>query len=253
MSTRICFALAAAMGASLSHAQNIPIANAGFEAPGIAACSFRGFVPATDVWSNLTGASAGPWRPGTCWDLNAPEGIQVAYSNGGSTRQILSTPAAPSTTYSLSAMIGTRNHPCCAPQAVRLELWAGTVNFGTLSLSASQVPPRGQWRRHTLVATTPPSLPAGANLEIRFFSGGTQADFDDFKLVQGGSTCPADLNGDDVVDDTDFVLFVVAYNLLDCADPAMPPGCPADINGDTFVDDADFVAFVAGYNELICP
>lgn len=65
--------------------------------------------------------------------------------------------------------------------------------------------------------------------------------------------CPADLNGDGFVDDGDFPIFVAAYNVLDCADTAMPAGCAADLNGDGFVDDADFVAFVVAYNELVCP
>jgi len=65
--------------------------------------------------------------------------------------------------------------------------------------------------------------------------------------------CPGDLNGDDQVDDGDFQIFVVAYNILDCADLAMPSGCPADLNGDGFVDDADFQGFVVAYNELVCP
>jgi len=55
------------------------------------------------------------------------------------------------------------------------------------------------------------------------------------------------------VDDGDFQIFVVAYNILDCADLAMPSGCPADLNGDGFVDDADFQGFVVAYNELVCP
>lgn len=58
---------------------------------------------------------------------------------------------------------------------------------------------------------------------------------------------------DGFVDDGDFPIFVAAYNILDCADPAMPAGCAADLNGDGFVDDADFVAFVVAYNELVCP
>ncbi len=65
--------------------------------------------------------------------------------------------------------------------------------------------------------------------------------------------CPADLSGDDVVDDSDFSIFIVAYDTLDCADPAMPAGCPADLNRDGVVDDSDFVIFVAAYNELLCP
>lgn len=65
--------------------------------------------------------------------------------------------------------------------------------------------------------------------------------------------CPGDLNGDGFVDDSDFVVFASAYNILDCADPSMPSGCPGDLNGDGYVDDADFVIFAGAYNELLCP
>ncbi|MFO0859745.1 MAG: hypothetical protein U0570_04250 [Phycisphaerales bacterium] len=65
--------------------------------------------------------------------------------------------------------------------------------------------------------------------------------------------CTADLNGDELVDDADFSSFVVAYNLLDCADPAMTAGCPSDLNSDGLVDDADFSVFIVAYNELVCP
>ncbi|MBX3380015.1 MAG: DNRLRE domain-containing protein [Phycisphaeraceae bacterium] len=65
--------------------------------------------------------------------------------------------------------------------------------------------------------------------------------------------CTGDLNQDDVVEDSDFVLFATSYNLLDCTDASIPTGCPADFNGDGFVDDSDFVVFVAAYNDLVCP
>lgn len=64
--------------------------------------------------------------------------------------------------------------------------------------------------------------------------------------------CPADLTEDTYVDDSDFVLFAAAYDLLVCDDPSMPPLCPADLTGDGFVDDADFVAFADAYNQLLC-
>lgn len=64
--------------------------------------------------------------------------------------------------------------------------------------------------------------------------------------------CPADFNNDTVVDDADFQIFVLAYNILDCNDPAMPAGCPADLNADAVVDDTDFQIFVVAYNELLC-
>jgi hypothetical protein len=70
--------------------------------------------------------------------------------------------------------------------------------------------------------------------------------------TQPPDPCPGDFNIDGFVDDADFVIFVNSYNILDCADPAMPEGCPGDMNGDGFVDDADFVDFVFAYNNLVC-
>lgn len=67
------------------------------------------------------------------------------------------------------------------------------------------------------------------------------------------SLCLADLNTDRVVDDTDFVFFAAAYNLLLCSDPAQPADCPADLDFDGLVTDKDFVLFAQAYQDLICP
>ncbi len=75
---------------------------------------------------------------------------------------------------------------------------------------------------------------------------------DDLQVVSLAK-CPCDVNFDRLVDDSDFVIFVGAYDTLDCADPSMPAGCPADFNSDGLVDDTDFVIFVGAYNELLCP
>jgi hypothetical protein len=92
------------------------------------------------------------------------------------------------------------------------------------------------------------------NDSLFYFVYATQ--FGTSKLVgsdAGFATCTGDLNNDGQVTDADFVLFVTAYNLLLCSDPAMPAGCAADLNRDTFVDDADFSIFVGAYDNLICP
>ncbi len=65
--------------------------------------------------------------------------------------------------------------------------------------------------------------------------------------------CRADLSCDHLVDDADFAIFAVAYDILDCADPEMAAGCPSDLNGDHLVDDADFSVFVLAYDALLCP
>ncbi|HEX8875670.1 MAG TPA: hypothetical protein VF777_02915 [Phycisphaerales bacterium] len=66
-------------------------------------------------------------------------------------------------------------------------------------------------------------------------------------------SCPADLNNDGLVDDADFSIFVVQYDVLDCADGGMPLGCSADLNSDLLVDDQDFSIFVVAYDALLCP
>ncbi|HEX8875703.1 MAG TPA: hypothetical protein VF777_03080 [Phycisphaerales bacterium] len=72
-------------------------------------------------------------------------------------------------------------------------------------------------------------------------------------VVTGFNTnCAANLVPDCGVDDLDFQVFAPAYNILDCADPAMPEGCPADLNEDGFVDDLDFQIFAVAYDGLIC-
>lgn len=72
-------------------------------------------------------------------------------------------------------------------------------------------------------------------------------------VVVTSTLCSADLDGDGYVDDSDFVAFAGAYDVLDCADPSMLGGCPADLNGDGYVDDSDFVAFAGAYDTFVCP
>ena len=61
--------------------------------------------------------------------------------------------------------------------------------------------------------------------------------------------CLADLTGDWVVDDADFVFFAAAYEAF-----TVPPAdAAADFNADGFVDDADFVIFAQAYEAFVCP
>lgn len=98
--------------------------------------------------------------------------------------------------------------------------------------------------------------PADYFLFVASYSARPDRRFGGVKVtVTGNATfigCPGDLNNDDQVDDADFQSFAAAYNLLVCADPAMPTGCPADLNADGFVDDIDFQIFATAYDALIC-
>lgn len=73
-----------------------------------------------------------------------------------------------------------------------------------------------------------------------------------FALSTEDDFCYADLNGDDLVDDTDFSRFAEQYSALACSDPSMPFNCSADLNFDGLVDDQDFQIFVVAYNTLLC-
>lgn len=59
--------------------------------------------------------------------------------------------------------------------------------------------------------------------------------------------CKADLDGSTLVDDSDFTIFLVAYDKELCGDK-----CIADLNKDGVVDDGDFTEFVIAYDVLLC-
>lgn len=68
--------------------------------------------------------------------------------------------------------------------------------------------------------------------------------------LHGRIRCAGDLNADSMVEDSDFLSFVLAYSDL------VSPGGPytgADLNGDSVTDDSDFQIFVRSYDALICP
>lgn len=65
--------------------------------------------------------------------------------------------------------------------------------------------------------------------------------------------CGEDLNSDGLVDDSDFVMFLPSYNIVECIDPSMSQGCPADFNIDGIVNDDDFLLFLKAYNDVACP
>jgi len=97
------------------------------------------------------------------------------------------------------------------------------------------------------------AITASASIESTGESNETGGTYSVGFLLGAVDPCPADLNGDHVVNDFDFLIFLPAYDILDCADPTMPQGCPADINEDGVVDDADFLIFLPAYDTLVCP
>lgn len=93
-----------------------------------------------------------------------------------------------------------------------------------------------------------PNHPTGnarVRVTVRDLDGNVGTDINDIDFTITGTPCPADMNLDGVVDDSDFVSFAAAYDeyttLL------------GDFNNDGFTDDADFVVFASAYDSLTCP
>jgi len=64
--------------------------------------------------------------------------------------------------------------------------------------------------------------------------------------------CVCDVTSDGFVDDSDFLVFVIQYDVLVCDSVEMRMSCVCDYNDDGYVDDGDFIRFVDAYNTLIC-
>lgn len=139
----------------------------------------------------------------------------------------------------------------------------GTLEIGSIPTTVTLVDARdndgaGQIQREALYTETLIVSPgsrlntAGFKIYCRTKSIGGTID-NPANIIALGSDCPTDLNADGLTDDADFVLFLAAYETLDCTDPAMPDGCASDFNSDGTVDDGDFGPFVTAYDALVCP
>ena len=121
------------------------------------------------------------------------------------------------------------------------------VGYGS-DVGVSAGDPTNQWFASSVAGVAPPTA-VTARLRLNFTqpnlgAGSARVDDVDFRPAP----CPADLNGDGFVDDSDFVDFALAYDAFVCAG-----ACPADLNNDGFVDDTDFVIFAHAYDDFSCP
>ncbi|MBX3390947.1 MAG: matrixin family metalloprotease [Phycisphaeraceae bacterium] len=125
--------------------------------------------------------------------------------------------------------------------------------------SAIDTDVNGGWRKRAFRFSSLPVTPTSMT-RLRFyvsdlFEGSiVEAALDDVKVVglrcDAVPSCIGDLNGNKVVGDADFGLFVEAYNQMLC--PAENQTCPADFDLNGFVDDADFSIFVGAYASMVC-
>jgi hypothetical protein len=121
---------------------------------------------------------------------------------------------------------------------------------GVVSGASGSLPSASSPTQVTLAITSATTTDAGTYTVA--FAGSCGTEQSTSATVTVSAICPADLNGDDIVDDDDFLVFVIAYNILDCSDATMPLSCPSDFDRSLVVDDVDFLIFVPAYDRVVC-
>lgn len=193
-------------------------------------------------------------------------------ANAGLKGVLRFTPTVPNLSYTFSGFMNVvqTGTPASmsATNAVTLTMLGGMFNVLETQYAGTYTGPCALWQPAApSFGSQSGVLYMGASYELAwdfsllmYHGGDTTADFQvkikndpNFQFLLFQRPCAGDLNGDGYVDDADFAAFANAYNILDCADPLMPPGCPADLNDDGYVDDADFVLFAEAYDDLLCP
>lgn len=157
------------------HAESIAISNPSFEEPSLPDGSFT--IENITGWEVINTGNPGVFNPSSTSFGSVVDGVQTLYSNSATVFQTLPTTLAPNTTYTLGVSIGRRLDFTDFP-GFTIELRAG----GTILASANQtiipVPAPGEFVRLNLSYTSPSSIPAGQQLEIRLKSDGPQTNFD---------------------------------------------------------------------------
>ncbi len=245
---------ASTVAASFSQAQNL-LVNGGFEAPdaGAGFVHRNGSFGAGNGWTIIANLD----HIGGFWA--AAEGHQSVDLNGSSAGGISQSFATtPGKSYRLR-YAASENLFGYADKSMDVKWNGSTIESVVIAHDPTRTTTNMKWayRERRVIASSPTTtLVFQSTTGNMDGSQGVSAFYgpaiDDVSVVLG-PPCPCDLNFDGYVDDVDFSLFIVPYDILDCADPTMPAGCPADFNGDGFVDDLDFVVFVPAYNDLLCP
>jgi len=181
--------LLCAIVAPSASADAIAIVNPSFESPALPPGGFTFGAPTG--WSII--GSTGTFNPLPSELPSVPDGVQVAFSNGGTLSQVLSMDLAADTTYILTVDVGQRlDGAPFLPYDVEL-LAGGTL----LADSNSAAPMPGQFLPVVVTFTTGASgpligQPLGIELDTALSPGsGGQVDWDNVSLDGTSTTVPA--------------------------------------------------------------
>jgi hypothetical protein len=183
--------MAAASGAS---AAVIPVVNGSFETLSVGGlpngcgvgCSYSVNDPVPG-WNGT--ASFGQFQPGPAsgnfaYFNSVPNGVTVAYSNGGSLSQTVAAAAVTGVTYALSVDIGYRKD---VPDNGTFELVVGSNPIASPIPSPPQF--SGNWVTDTIVYMAT-ALDAGAPISIVLSIPGAQGDWDNVRLSDDTTAVP---------------------------------------------------------------
>jgi hypothetical protein len=130
----------------------------------------------------------GSFQPSAAqYNLALLDGTTVAFSNGGTISQTLTTALTPNTTYVLSVDVGHRLDGY--PADYSLGLYVGNTLLDSISGTNSAIT-AGTFADESLSFTSGESVPLG-ELRIVLYSGGPQTDFDDVTLTATATPEPA--------------------------------------------------------------
>jgi hypothetical protein len=185
-----------ASAAAPASADVVPIKNASFETsnplstlcgPG---CAFN--VGAIPDWA-LSG-TGGSFHPNSTIFNPLPDSSNiVAYSNGGTISQVLTTSLATNTTYVLSVDVGFRLNGAVDITTYSIALYAGDTLLKSFGAS-NNVIPIGTFADESVTFTSGASVTPGQRLKIVLSSTGQQADFDDVSLTASAIPEPSSLS-----------------------------------------------------------
>ena len=130
-----------------------------------------------------TGSQTGQFQPGStgAYFNSVPDGLTVAYTNGGTISQLLSTTALANTTYQLLVDLGFRKD-IADPGTISLQIGAQTI-FAT----GVADPLSGDWVTYMALLTTT-AADGGAGITINLASNAGQGDFDNVRLDATAAT-----------------------------------------------------------------
>ncbi len=216
----------------------LTVLNAGFEgvtlADGAYTTSFTG-----GGWSTLSGAN-GEFNPTSAHLTGeAAEGLNTAYSNGGTFSQVLADTLTAGNTYELSVQVGDRSDTAFPGYSV--ELWAGGVLLASANQSGFPIPNNGWVTASVTYEALDGDPQLDQLLEIRLSSASVQTNFDDVQLT--ASTNPPCSTGPGLsymLDSDGAIAKGQLLNSVTTEQWVRPSGCVArDVDGNPLVHGVD--------------